>query len=758
VDADRDARAVIAGADRSAAALAGLAGELRDAGRAGLVVELLIAVSRRALDGSWRPGERAALAEVLRDHQQFAYARRLLGRVRGAADSEALRQQHALCTYKDQELPAERRLDRALAILEEGGPLQASHSAETLGIAGAICKRRWQLDGDRAQLERALSNYRRGLEQDHDPARWYAGINAAFISDQLAALEDDELIGSGRVAALRAEADGMRKTIADSLVGEDGGWNDATRGEALFGLGRFAEAREALAAAGSRTKDLWRLETTAMQLAALARLRGATHDPAAIAALDALVGGRAGALGRAAVGKVGLALSGGGYRASLFHIGVLARLAECRVLRHIEVLSCVSGGSIIGAYYYVELRRLLETKPDGEISDEDYVALVRSIADRFLASVRKNLRGRLFTSVRGNARMLATRYSRTDRVSELLEQHFFGPVRMPQLIVAPAGERDAFTLRYENWLREAKVPVLVLNATTLNTGHVWQFTATWMGEPPSGGGESPDASRRLLRVHYRDAPDEDALRRPRLSTAVAASACVPGLFAPIRIERLFHGVAVELVDGGVHDNQGVASLIEEDCAVILVSDASGQLRDADEPKRWLLSVLKRSNDILMKRVRGAQYSYLLRLRRAGALRGFMTVHLTKGLPAPPRAATGSAEQWAPEDDATAPTAAPYGIDPAVQRALAELRTDLDAFTREEAYALMGAGYRMTEHELPPILRELGPPLRATWPFAETLRRMQGDDAHALADALRPGAELLFRKPKAWLRRPRVARG
>ncbi len=45
--------------------------------------------------------------------------------------------------------------------------------------------------------------------------------------------------------------------------------------------------------------------------------------------------------------KLGLALSGGGFRASLFHIGVLARLAELDQLKDIEVISTVSGGSIL---------------------------------------------------------------------------------------------------------------------------------------------------------------------------------------------------------------------------------------------------------------------------------------------------------------------------------------------------------------------------------------------------------------------------
>ena len=59
------------------------------------------------------------------------------------------------------------------------------------------------------------------------------------------------------------------------------------------------------------------------------------------------------------VGKVGLALSGGGFRASFYHLGVLAQLAELDVLRHVEVLSCVSGGSIVGACYWLALRNRL---------------------------------------------------------------------------------------------------------------------------------------------------------------------------------------------------------------------------------------------------------------------------------------------------------------------------------------------------------------------------------------------------------------
>jgi NTE family protein len=77
--------------------------------------------------------------------------------------------------------------------------------------------------------------------------------------------------------------------------------------------------------------------------------------------------------------KLGLALSGGGFRASFFHIGVIASMAELGLLRHVEVISTVSGGSIIGVFYYLHLKQLLESKPDHEITDQDYVTCVERV-------------------------------------------------------------------------------------------------------------------------------------------------------------------------------------------------------------------------------------------------------------------------------------------------------------------------------------------------------------------------------------------
>ena len=118
--------------------------------------------------------------------------------------------------------------------------------------------------------------------------------------------------------------------------------------------------------------------------------------------------------------KLGLALSGGGFRASLFHIGVLARLAELDRLKDVEVISTVSGGSILGAYYYLKLKQLLEgVRADfPRPSREAYVRIVKEIETEFLAAVQKNLRMRALWNPYLTARMfLSDDYSSSDRMA-----------------------------------------------------------------------------------------------------------------------------------------------------------------------------------------------------------------------------------------------------------------------------------------------------------------------------------------------------
>ena len=403
--------------------------------------------------------------------------------------------------------------------------------------------------------------------------------------------------------------------------------------------------------------------------------------------------------------KLGLALSGGGHRAACFHIGVLARLAELGLLRPIEVISTVSGGSIVGALYYLHIKNLLESKADGEIADADYVGVVQAVEREYREAAGSNVRAAAWANPLKNLQMAVPTYTRTDRVGELYEQRFYtkawgdrprrsGRIAMRDLLIEPKGFEAAFDPDVENPRRNAPVPILLLEATTLNSGHNWRFEAMYMGEPPRQGTadqslrEDVDKNTILARTKWVDLPE--ACRDFPLGAAVAASACVPGSFPPMQVPGLFDDFVVELVDGGVHDNQGVEGLVDRGCSHWIISDGSGQMRDIARPSTRPPAVLGRVISIYGDAEREQR---LLQLLRAGDTVAFM--HLQTGLPARERTPGGKVEEQEASLTSTA-----FGVDEDVQRALARVRTDLDAFCEVEAWALMADSYQLTGEIVP----------------------------------------------------------
>jgi predicted acylesterase/phospholipase RssA len=698
-------------------------------------------------------------------------------------------QQRALCTYKDPDLLSDERLDTALQILKEGDDLDRTTDRESLGLAGAINKRKWELTGQKRDLEQSLAYYERGYDTGTTEDYGWTGINAAFVLDLLA---DQESVtrggdGFGTSELRRKHATEIRQQIASTLSSlvnnaesqwlKKEWWFWATLGEAYFGINQFGEANRFLAEANAlpNVPD-WEREATARQLATLFILKRKTSPETAQKAYTCLKQflGNDYALTSVIRGKMGLALSGGGFRASLYHIGVLAKLAELDLLRSIEYLSCVSGGSIIGAYYYLEVRKLLHNKGDDEITRQDYVELVQRVEKQFLAGVQRNIRTRVLSEWRTSLKMIfVPDYSRTTRAGELYESELYSRVEdggnhaprwLNELIVVPKGEDSAsFRPKNHNWRRSNKVPIVILNATALNTGHNWQFTATWMGEPP-GTIDTIDANYRLRRMYYEDAPDGN--RKVRLGHAVAASACVPGIFEPVPLNHLYeHEIPkyerngkssevepiVRLVDGGVHDNQGVAALLDQGCNVFLVSDASGQMSALDFPSNRILGVPLRANDILQARVRDAQYRELCSRHRSGLLKGLMFIHLKKDLQID---LVDWIDSQDPSERKTVPPLAPYGVQREIQRRLAAVRTDLDSFSDAEAYALMCSGYLMTEHALAndSVLGFDVPPVgREKWKFLQIEELMkQPIEGNPLAARLKVSDRLFG---KVWLLLP-----
>jgi predicted acylesterase/phospholipase RssA len=665
-------------------------------------------------------------------------------------------QQRALCTYKDEDLlPAERFRD-ATALLEriglrdrqavQQGRVHPDTLPETFALGGAIYKRRWQYDGQLEHLHQSLAFYLAAWQMNPEKDLGYGGVNAAYILDILAWRTEVLARRSGETGAgaalaeeavrRRQHAEDLRRDMRDRIPvfakaradadpnadprGEY--WYLVTLAEIHFGLGEYQEAEAFLTQArnaehpGETLKAKWVGRTTFEQLLGLARMRDidppdesrpvAEWHPA-WRAIYALLGEASRPALSGYRGRVGLALSGGGFRASFFHIGVLARLADVDALRGIEVISTVSGGSIVGAHYYLLLGNLLRNTPDGRINRGHYVELVRQLCEQFERGVRRNLRMRTLANLFSNLRMIfSNSYSRTDRLGHLYEAELYGQVadghgngrrKMPDLLVRPAGFTEPeFKPNIENWLRRAKVPTLLLNATCLNSGHSWQFTARSMGEPPGLVGAEVDANERYRRLWYGHAPNE-TLRSFPLGNAVAASSCVPGLFEPLVLEKLYPGRTVRLVDGGVHDNQGVAGLLNEACTLILCSDASGQMADEKRPGNSLWGVPIRCNSILMSRVRSSQYQDLKSRLDSRALQGLMFLHLKKDLESHPLDWIRCQDPKPVPAQSSATTS--YQVDKDLQRKLADIRTDLDSFTQVEAAALMTSGYLMAEQQL-----------------------------------------------------------
>ena len=424
--------------------------------------------------------------------------------------------------------------------------------------------------------------------------------------------------------------------------------------------------------------------------------------------------------------KLGLALSGGGHRAAFFHIGVLAKLAELGLLRRLEVISTVSGGSIAGALFYLHLKNLLEDKPDSDIVDADYVQVVREVERDYREAAATNVRGAALANLLVNFKMVKPTYSRTDRVGELYEQRFYtrawrdrpkrdGRIAMRDLIIQPSGYAGAFDPDKENPARQARVPILLLEATTLNTGHNWRFEAMYMGEPPRQGTtdeiERADIDKNVIleRTRWDDLPA--ACRDFPLGAAVASSACFPGGFPPMQVPGLFNDLVVELVDGGVHDNQGIEGLNDRDCTHMIISDGSGQMPDVARPSTRVPAVLGRVVSIYGDAEREQRLLSALQHRDNVAF-----MHLQTGLPASTRKPGGQTTTEAVRLETTE-----FGVHLDVQHALANIRTDLDAFSDVEAWALMADGYRLTGRIIParPGVATLGAPATGTtsgWTF------------------------------------------
>ncbi len=250
---------------------------------------------------------------------------------------------------------------------------------------------------------------------------------------------------------------------------------------------------------------------------------------------------------------IGLCLSGGGYRAMLYHVGALIRMNEMGLLPRLGEISVVSGAALVGAQLGLAWKDLtfndkgVATNLIEEVA-EPLVRFAHVKAD--IPSVIKGVLKGLLLPHAGPAMELAAVY----------DKHLFHGARLADLPDAPR---------------------IAIQASNLQTLEGFQFTKA----------EATDD-----RVGF--------IRDPafRLARAVAASSAFPPFLSPVHLDMTRQVVVKRpgddlhdapfideavLTDGGVRDNMGLKDVLMN-CRTVLVSNAGAIVPQIGEPTgRWL---------------------------------------------------------------------------------------------------------------------------------------------------------------------------
>jgi NTE family protein len=344
-------------------------------------------------------------------------------------------------------------------------------------------------------------------------------------------------------------------------------------------------------------------------------------------------------MNEAIVPKIGLALSGGGSRAIAFHLGCLRALNQLGLLDHVVVLSTVSGGSLIGAYFHAY--------------QGDFASFEAKIRDVLAQGLVVRMRRKLFSALGirviaafviigiialGVAlmkmllkivslitpRSLSTHFERFEIRSPL---HRFAS---RTTLLEAALDDLLFNRASLNDLPAQ--PHLVINATELRTGSAFRF------------GTMESGSWRWGKLHRNDVS---------VAHAVAASAAYP-LFLPAFDETLtfekdgaLKNSRVILTDGGIYDNLGLGCLWPDrsrDVSLnvipvdtIICCSAGYGLRQ-DPPSQFIFARMLSVFSTIFDRAQNASIHRLHEAQRTGQIKSFIFPYLgqlDRQLPDPP---------------------------------------------------------------------------------------------------------------------------
>ena len=262
--------------------------------------------------------------------------------------------------------------------------------------------------------------------------------------------------------------------------------------------------------------------------------------------------------------RIGLALSGGGFRAAAFHLGVMRKLHALQLLDKVDVLSCVSGGSIAGGHL------ALNWGGATALDDLNNYLATRSIA---------------VSSFLGGA---------------------LNPFETRLEVLADSYDRDLFKNKPLAELKNG--PRVYFNSTNLSTGNMFSFVA-------GGGGAEEMGEYQLGFVPASNFP---------ISRAVAASSAFPPVFPPLRLDQSVYSHAgnveyVTLTDGGVYDNMGIGPMLNKLTKLdyMIVSDGGKPFAFDDRPTESGAIVLKAGLDIMMEQIRGLEFDRMQHRGLAG---------------------------------------------------------------------------------------------------------------------------------------------
>lgn len=348
-----------------------------------------------------------------------------------------------------------------------------------------------------------------------------------------------------------------------------------------------------------------------------------------------------------------LALSGGGYRATLFALGSLWRLNEFGLLPRMNRITSVSGGSIASAYLAMRWHELQFDKATGVA--ENFVSIIAKPLQKFCSQsldILAGISGLLLPfSTIGNK--VAKRYSKRLFGSKTLQD------------IPSIGEGPEF----------------IFYATSLQTGASVRFSKASIADYKVGELPNPQLP---------------------LALVVGASSAFPPFFSPVVIKcdpekwkktefaSLFDRIELRqklvLGDGGIYDNMGLEAVWNDGFETVFVCDAGAPLKiTADPPRNWFQQSL-RITAIITEQTRA--------LRKRALITKYLPVGKTRSH------AEFGGTFWSVSTEIDN-----YQLDDAMVRdnkmtaALRNIRTRLNSFSTEEQGNLINWGYALADAAL-----------------------------------------------------------